>query len=97
MSYLDEVVKFIEKNAAGVSLGAGGGQYNDPYTGTDSSGARVEVPLTFPTLSKAHHDTSRAVAMRRARTPVETLSPGRPGTNLHFRNPVPPEVDTRIR
>lgn len=36
MSYLDEVVRFIEKNAAGVSLGGGGDQYNDPYTGTDS-------------------------------------------------------------
>lgn len=33
MSYLDEVVRFIEKNAAGVSLGGGGGQYSDPYTG----------------------------------------------------------------
>ena len=37
LSYLDEVVRFIEKNTAGVSLGGGGGQYNDPYTGTDSS------------------------------------------------------------
>jgi phospholipase A-2-activating protein len=35
MSYLDEVVRFIEKNTAGVSLGGGGGQYSDPYTGTD--------------------------------------------------------------
>jgi len=37
LSYLDEVVRFIEKNTAGVSLGGGGGQYSDPYTGADSS------------------------------------------------------------
>ncbi|KZT71268.1 phospholipase A-2-activating protein [Daedalea quercina L-15889] len=32
MTYLDEVVRFIEKNAGGVSLG-GGAQYSDPFTG----------------------------------------------------------------
>ncbi|TFY60426.1 hypothetical protein EVJ58_g5154 [Rhodofomes roseus] len=32
MSYLDEVVRFIEKNTGGVSLG-GGPQYSDPFTG----------------------------------------------------------------
>ena len=32
MTYLDEVVKFIEKNTGGVSLG-GGAQYSDPFTG----------------------------------------------------------------
>ena len=35
MSYLDEVVRFIEKNTAMVSLGGEGG-YSDPYTGSDS-------------------------------------------------------------
>lgn len=36
LSYLDEVVKFIEKNTAGISLGGGGNQYSDPYTGADT-------------------------------------------------------------
>jgi len=35
MTYLEEVVKFIEKNTAGVTLGGGETQYSDPYTGTD--------------------------------------------------------------
>lgn len=33
MTYLDQVVKFIEQNAGGVNLGGGGGQFVDPYTG----------------------------------------------------------------
>ena len=32
MSYLDEVVRFIEKNTAGVSIG-NNSQFVDPYTG----------------------------------------------------------------
>jgi len=33
LTYIDEVVKFIEKNTSGVNLG-GGEEYVDPYTGT---------------------------------------------------------------
>lgn len=33
MTYLDEVVKFIEKNTSGVNIGAGGEEYVDPFTG----------------------------------------------------------------
>ena len=33
LSYLDEVVRFIEKNTAGVNIGGGNNQYVDPYTG----------------------------------------------------------------
>lgn len=33
MTYIDEVVKFIEKNTAGVNIGTGGEDYVDPYTG----------------------------------------------------------------
>ncbi len=36
MSYLDEVVRFIEKNTAGVSLGGGSDSYVDPFTGGQS-------------------------------------------------------------
>lgn len=33
LSYLDEVVRFIEKNTAGVSIGTGSDEYVDPFTG----------------------------------------------------------------
>ncbi|KZT09614.1 PFU-domain-containing protein [Laetiporus sulphureus 93-53] len=33
LSYLDEVVRFIEKNTAGVSVGSGNNQLVDPFTG----------------------------------------------------------------
>jgi phospholipase A-2-activating protein len=33
MTYLDEVVKFIEKNTSGVNIGAGSEEYVDPFTG----------------------------------------------------------------
>ena len=33
LTYIDEVVKFIEKNTAGVNIGTGGEEYVDPYTG----------------------------------------------------------------
>ena len=34
MSYLDEVVRFIEKNTAAATIGTGGAQMSDPYTGS---------------------------------------------------------------
>ena len=72
LSYLDEVVRFIEKNTAGVSLGGGDGQYSDPFTGTN-------LPYTYSGMSliswKGGHDTSRPVAVCRTRTSVATLSP----------------------
>lgn len=33
LTYLDEVVKFIEKNSSGVNIGGEGEQYVDPFTG----------------------------------------------------------------
>ncbi|KAG5643225.1 hypothetical protein DXG03_001309 [Asterophora parasitica] len=33
LTYIDEVVKFIEKNTAGVNIGTAGEDYVDPYTG----------------------------------------------------------------
>jgi phospholipase A-2-activating protein len=97
LSYLDEVVKFIEKNAAGVSLG-GGGQYNDPYTGTNSLCTCYETFLTFFVLLKAHHDTNPVLQIRPRRTLVEPIhSLERLGTSRHFHHPVPLKVDSRTR
>lgn len=33
LTYLDEVVKFIEKNTAGVNIGSGSNNFVDPFTG----------------------------------------------------------------
>ena len=33
LSYIDQVVQFIEKNTAGVNIGTGGEEYVDPFTG----------------------------------------------------------------
>ncbi|KAJ3504097.1 hypothetical protein NLJ89_g8115 [Agrocybe chaxingu] len=33
LNYIDEVVKFIEKNTGGVNIGTGGEEYVDPFTG----------------------------------------------------------------
>ncbi|KAJ2927584.1 hypothetical protein H1R20_g9510, partial [Candolleomyces eurysporus] len=33
MTYIDQVVKFIETNTAGVNLGSGNDEYRDPFTG----------------------------------------------------------------
>ncbi|KAL6305276.1 phospholipase A-2-activating protein [Sparassis latifolia] len=56
MSYLDEVVRFIEKNTTGVSIGGGPNQFVDPYTGASryqpgrstvaSGGAEYMDPFT---------------------------------------------------
>ena len=34
LTYVDDIVRFIEKNTAGVNIGTGGNEYIDPYTGT---------------------------------------------------------------
>ncbi|KAG7092944.1 hypothetical protein E1B28_009246 [Marasmius oreades] len=46
LNYIDEVVKFIEKNTSGVKLGAGGDEYVDPFTGASRyrSGAPTQAP-----------------------------------------------------
>lgn len=35
LTYIDEVVRFIEKNTAPVDIGAQGEEYVDPYTGKE--------------------------------------------------------------
>jgi len=56
LTYLDEVVRFIEKNSAGVSLGAGGPQYSDPYTGANSF---MDVFRVLPDVPHIHEGASR--------------------------------------
>lgn len=54
LSYLDEVVKFIEKNTTGVSIGAGGSEYSDPYTGKSS------LCALFRTVTELLHSSEGA-------------------------------------
>ena len=96
MSYLDEVVRFIEKNTEGVSLGGGGG-YSDPFTGRDSSCTHNGVSLTFFSPLKANRDTSRPVATCQTKIPVSTPSLGHPDTNHRVHHPAPLKVDMRTR
>ncbi|RDB21127.1 Phospholipase A-2-activating protein [Hypsizygus marmoreus] len=50
LTYLDEVVKFIEKNTSGVNIGTGGEEYVDPYTGASRyRSSAASVPTTAPT------------------------------------------------
>ena len=54
LTYLDEVVRFIEKNTQGVSLG-GGGEFVDPFTGRRWA-VHSGIQLT---ITQARHDTNR--------------------------------------
>ncbi|EGN95604.1 hypothetical protein SERLA73DRAFT_95149 [Serpula lacrymans var. lacrymans S7.3] len=52
LNYIDEVVRFIEKNTAGVNLGSGGNEYVDPYTGASRyQGSAAPVPTAAPPSS----------------------------------------------
>ncbi|TFK42378.1 WD40-repeat-containing domain protein [Crucibulum laeve] len=49
LTYLDEVVRFIEKNTAGVNIGTGGEEYVDPYTGASRyRSSASSVPTSAP-------------------------------------------------
>lgn len=52
LTYLDEVVRFIETNTAGVNIGTGGNEFVDPYTGMIS-------PLLDPALNLTRISFSR--------------------------------------
>lgn len=50
LTYIDEVVKFIEKNTAGVKIGTGGDEYVDPFTGDLSSVHTLQTHLIFAVI-----------------------------------------------
>ncbi|KDR73567.1 hypothetical protein GALMADRAFT_72349 [Galerina marginata CBS 339.88] len=70
LTYIDEVVKFIEKNTAGVNIGTGGEEYVDPFTGASRYRAQ---PQAAPTAQSQYVDpftgASRYVASPPASTP----------------------------
>ncbi|KAL0946557.1 hypothetical protein HGRIS_012762 [Hohenbuehelia grisea] len=48
LTYVDEVVRFIEKNTAGVNIGTGGNEYVDPFTGASRYQASTASTGTAP-------------------------------------------------
>jgi phospholipase A-2-activating protein len=49
LTYIDEVVKFIEKNTSGINIGSGGEEYVDPFTGASRyRGSSASVPTSAP-------------------------------------------------
>lgn len=53
MSYLDQVVQFIEKNTAGVNISSANNQFVDPYTGEFSMGGLIHMRIYLIMFSGA--------------------------------------------
>ncbi|PPR06426.1 hypothetical protein CVT26_004838 [Gymnopilus dilepis] len=48
LTYIDEVVKFIEKNTAGVNIGTSSEEYVDPFTGASRYRSAASAPSAQP-------------------------------------------------
>ncbi|CCM00008.1 uncharacterized protein FIBRA_02033 [Fibroporia radiculosa] len=82
MTYLDEVVRFIEKNTSGVNIGGGGNQFADPFTGASryqpaqsasmGGGSEFADPFTGASRYRAPGSTTHP--------PPSSISPGDPWT-----------------
>jgi phospholipase A-2-activating protein len=62
LTYIDEVVRFIEKNTAGVNIGTAGNDYVDPYTGASryqSNASSVPTPTNASTYADPYTGASR--------------------------------------
>ncbi|KAF8197500.1 phospholipase A-2-activating protein [Pholiota molesta] len=71
LTYLDQVVNFIEKSTAGVNIGTGGEEYVDPFTGASRYRA---APSTAPAAGGSQYvdpftGSSRYVASPQSGTP----------------------------
>ncbi|OBZ65658.1 Phospholipase A-2-activating protein [Grifola frondosa] len=72
LSYLDEVVKFIEKNTAGVNIGSGNTQFVDPYTGASRYQAQ---PTSSAVRGTEYMDPFTGASRYRAPSSVPTAPP----------------------
>ncbi|KAI0822742.1 phospholipase A-2-activating protein [Trametes gibbosa] len=78
LSYLDEVVRFIEKNASGVTIGASTQQYSDPYTGA----SRYQASQTSASGGGSDYmDPFTGASRYRAQPAAPTSPPAAPATN----------------
>lgn len=80
-NYIDEVVKFIEKNTSGVNLGVSN-DYVDPYTGASRYQAAATSPAPAPAPSTAYMDpftgAARYSGAPAPTPPVPSVSPSAP-------------------
>ncbi|KII89092.1 hypothetical protein PLICRDRAFT_40733 [Plicaturopsis crispa FD-325 SS-3] len=75
-TYVDEVVRFIEKNTAGVSLGNSNNDYVDPFTGASRyQSSAASVPVAGPASSYVDPYTG---ASRYSGAPAPTAQPSAP-------------------
>lgn len=76
LSYIDEVVKFIEKNTSGVNIGTGGEDYVDPYTGASRYRSSERSAPTAPASSymDPYTGTSRYSGASQAVAPTTPAS-----------------------
>lgn len=88
LNYLDEVVRFIETNTAGVNIGTGGEEYQDPYTGMPRLFRLSRTPLIF--AYQARHGT---VVRQVLHLPNHKLQPQRTWT----RTPEHPGIPVRLQ
>ncbi|KAF8809106.1 PFU-domain-containing protein, partial [Phlegmacium glaucopus] len=82
LTYIDEVVKFIEKNTAGVNIGTGGEEYVDPYTGASRYRSSAgSAPAGAPSqYADPFTGASRYVATQAPTAPASSTTYGDPFT-----------------
>ncbi|KAF8891244.1 phospholipase A-2-activating protein [Infundibulicybe gibba] len=74
LTYIDEVVKFIEKNTAGVNIGTAGEEYVDPYTGASRyrSSTNSSNPAPASTYMDPYTGASRYSGASQSEPAVQT-------------------------
>ncbi|KAK0211219.1 phospholipase A-2-activating protein [Desarmillaria ectypa] len=71
LSYIDQVVQFIEKNTSGVNLGSGGEDYVDPFTGASRyRSSAASVPASGPPSAYVDPYTGASRYMASSSTPA---------------------------
>ncbi|KAH9945813.1 phospholipase A-2-activating protein [Epithele typhae] len=75
LSYLDEVVRFIEKNTAGVNVGTSNDEFVDPYTGA----SRYQASQTTSSGPSEFMDPFTGASRYRAAPPVASSTPASSG------------------
>ncbi|KAF8163523.1 phospholipase A-2-activating protein [Crassisporium funariophilum] len=91
LTYVDEIVKFIEKNTAGVNIGTGGEDFVDPFTGTYRSSAGSNSAQSGPSqYVDPFTGASRYVAAPQGSAPSSGSYGGDPFTGASRYSGAPP-------
>ncbi|KAF5380915.1 hypothetical protein D9615_004162 [Tricholomella constricta] len=75
LTYIDEVVKFIEKNTTGVNIGTAGEEYVDPYTGA-SRYRSSNTSTSAPSAPASNYQDPYTGASRYTGTPQSSAPSG---------------------